>query len=177
MRKQWIVLGTAIVVCAAAACLGYRHSTSPVQITNEALSSLADDYNKVQAMAYTGMVELDWTDSIEVGGTLFFRVNDPELQTMADFKEVLNRVYVPSKAEEILSYCTETTGVLTEKDGVLYRADAYEMGWPLEPKANAAQREGDTITADITLAYNEPTPGILTLQKEAGVWKISDLSM
>lgn len=177
MKKQWIILGTAIVACAAAACLGYRHSTSPVQITNEALSSLADDYNKVQAVAYTGMVELDWTDSIEVDGTLFFRVNNPELQTMADFKELLNRVYVPSKAEEILSYCTETTGILAEKDGVLYRADAYEMGWPLEPKANAAQREGDTITADVTLAYNEPTPGILTLQKEADVWKIAEISM
>lgn len=177
MKKQWIVLGTAIVVCAAAACLGYRHSTSPVQITNKALSSLADDYNKVQAMAYTGMVELDWTDSIEVDRTLFFRVNDPELQTMAGFKELLNQVYVPSKAEEILSYCTETTGVLAEKDSVLYRADAYEMGWPLEMKVNAAQREGDTIIADVTLPYNEPTPGTLTLQKEAGVWKISDISM
>lgn len=172
-------VGIAVAICAAAAFALYQYTTSPLQAANKALTSLAGDYSKVQAVAYTGMVDLDSASGpIEIDGKPgFFRVMDPDVQTMADFEALLGRVYTQPKADEVLAYCTETTGVLAEKDGLLYRADAFETGWPLEQKASAARREGDTITADITLAYNEPTPGTLTLQKEAGAWKISDISM
>lgn len=178
-RKQLLMAaGAAVVICAAASVAGYRYMTSPLRVANQTLAAMAADYSKVQAVAYTGMVDLDAADVIEMdGGACFFRVTDPDVQTMAEFEALLSRVYTQSKAEEVLSYCTETSGVLTEKEGALYRMDGYEMGWPLEQKASGAQREGDTITADITLAYNEPTPGTLVLQKEAGSWKIADLSL
>lgn len=177
-KKYWIAAGAAVAICAAAVIAGYQYMTSPLRIANQTLAAVSEDYSKVQAMAYTGLVNLDSSESTDLNGKSgFFRVTDPDIQTMDDFKALLEQVYTQSKAEEVLSYCTETTGVLAEKDGVLYRADAYEMGWPLEQKAEAAQREGDTITADINLAYNKPAHGTLILQKEAGVWKIADVSI
>ena len=162
-------------LCLAAAAAVYATGASAVQTAREALAALQEDYSKVQALAYTGFVDLDSEAPAALDGVLYFPVEDGEVKTMADFHALLSRVYTQPKAAEVLDYCTGTTRVLTELDGRLYRADAYEMGWPIGAEVDAAQWDGDALTVQVTLEWNEPVPGVLTLRQEGGAWKIDGI--
>ena len=159
-------------VCLAAAAAVYATGASAVQTAREALAALQEDYSKVQALAYTGFVDLDTEAPAALDGVLYFPVEDGEVKTLEDVRALLGRVYTQSKAAEVLDYCTGTTRVLTELDGRLYRADAYEMGWPIGAEVDAAQWDGDALTVQVTLEWNEPVPGVVTLRQEDGTWKI-----
>ena len=162
-------------LCLAAAAAVYATGASAVQTAREALAALQEDYSKVQAIAYTGFVDLDAEAPALQEGVLYFPVEDGEVKTMADFRALLGRVYTQRKAAEVLDYCTGTTRVLTELDGRLYRADAYEMGWPIGAEVDGAQWDGDALTVQVTLEWNEPVPGVLTLRQEGGAWKIDGI--
>ena len=162
-------------VCLAAAAAVYATGASAVQTAREALAALQEDYSKVQALAYTGFVDLDTEAPAALDGVLYFPVEDGEVKTLEDVRALLGRVYTQRKAAEVLDYCTGTTRVLTELDGRLYRADAYEMGWPIGAEADAAQWDGDALTVQVTLEWNEPVPGVLTLRQEGGAWKIDGI--
>ena len=162
-------------VCLAAAAAVYATGASAVQTAREALAALQEDYSKVQAVAYTGFVDLDAEAPALQEGVLYFPVEDGEVKTMADFRALLGRVYTQPKAAEVLDYCTGTTRVLTELDGRLYRADAYEPGWPIGPELEGARWDGDALTVQVTLEWNEPVPGVLTLRQEGGAWKIDGI--
>ena len=162
-------------LCLAAAAAVYATGASAVQTAREALAALQEDYSKVQAVAYTGFVDLDGEAPVSLDEMLYFPVADREVGTMADFRALLGRVYTQRKAAEVLDYCTGTTRVLTELDGRLYRADAYEMGWPIGAEVDAAQWDGDALTVQVTLEWNEPAPGVLTLRQEDGAWKIDGI--
>ena len=162
-------------LCLAAAAAVYATGASAVQTAREALAALQEDYSKVQAIAYTGFVDLDGEAPVSLDGTLYFPVADREVKTMADFRALLGRVYTQRKAAEVLDYCTGTTRVLTELDGRLYRADAYEMGWPIGAEVDGARWDGDALTVQVTLEWNEPVPGVLTLRQEGGAWKIDGI--
>ena len=162
-------------VCLAAAAAVYATGASAVQTAREALAALQEDYSKVQAVAYTGFVDLDAEAPALQEGVLYFPVEDGEVKTMADFRALLGRVYTQPKAAEVLDYCTGTTRVLTELDGRLYRADAYEMGWPIGAEVDGARWDGDALTVQVTLEWNEPVPGVLTLRQEGGAWKIDGI--
>lgn len=162
-------------LCLAAAAAVYATGASAVQTAREALAALQEDYSKVQAVAYTGFVDLDGEAPVSLDGTLYFPVADREVKTMADFRALLGRVYTQRKAAEVLDYCTGTTRVLTELDGRLYRADAYEMGWPIGAEVDGARWDGDALTVQVTLEWNEPVPGVLTLRQEGGAWKIDGI--
>ena len=159
-------------LCLAAAAAVYATGASAVQTAREALAALQEDYSKVQAIAYTGFVDLDAEAPVSLDEMLYFPVEDGEVKTMADFRALLGRVYTQRKAAEVLDYCTGTTRVLTELDGRLYRADAYEPGWPIGAEVDAAQWDGDALTVQVTLEWNEPVPGVVTLRREDGAWKI-----
>ena len=163
-------------LCLAAAAAVYATGASAVQTAREALAALQEDYSKVQAIAYTGFVDLDGEAPVSLDGTLYFPVADREVKTMADFRALLGRVYTQRKAAEVLDYCTGTTRVLTELDGRLYRADAYEMGWPIGAEVDGARWDGDALTVQVTLEWNEPVPGVLTLRQEGGAWKIDGIA-
>ena len=120
-------------------------------------------------------VDLDSETEVVIQGTHYFRIEDEEIKTMEDFEALLRRVYTQRKAAEVLAYCVETTGILTEMEGRLYRADAYEIGWPIGPEVGSARKDGDTITVQVTLEWSESVPGILTLKQEGGDWKIDEL--
>ena len=162
-------------LCLAAAAAVYATGASAVQTAREALAALQEDYSKVQAIAYTGFVDLDAEAPALQEGVLYFPVEDGEVKTMADFRALLGRVYTQPKAAEVLDYCTGTTRVLTELDGRLYRADAYEMGWPIGAEVDGARWDGDALTVQVTLEWNEPAPGVLTLRPEGGAWKIDGI--
>ena len=162
-------------VCLAAAAAVYATGASAVQTAREALAALQEDYSKVQALAYTGFVDLDTEAPAALDGVLYFPVEDGEVKTLEDVRALLGRVYTQSKAAEVLDYCTGTTRVLTELDGRLYRADAYEMGWPIGAEVDAAQWDGDALTVQVTLEWNEPVPGVVTLRREDGAWKIDSI--
>ena len=162
-------------LCLAAAAAVYATGASAVQTAREALAALQEDYSKVQALAYTGFVDLDAEAPALQEGVLYFPVEDGEVKTMADFRALLGRVYTQPKAAEVLDYCTGTTRVLTELDGRLYRADAYEMGWPIGAEVDGARWDGDALTVQVTLEWNEPVPGVLTLRQEGGAWKIDGI--
>ena len=162
-------------LCLAAAAAVYATGASAVQTAREALAALQEDYSKVQAIAYTGFVDLDAEAPALQEGVLYFPVEDGEVKTMADFRALLGRVYTQRKAAEVLDYCTGTTRVLTELDGRLYRADAYEMGWPIGAEVDGARWDGDALTVQVTLEWNEPVPGVLTLRPEGGAWKIDGI--
>ena len=162
-------------LCLAAAAAVYATGASAVQTAREALAALQEDYSKVQAIAYTGFVDLDAEAPALQEGVLYFPVEDGEVKTMADFRALLGRVYTQPKAAEVLDYCTGTTRVLTELDGRLYRADAYEMGWPIGAEVDGARWDGDALTVQVTLEWNEPVPGVLTLRQEGGAWKIDGI--
>ena len=162
-------------LCLAAAAAVYATGASAVQTAREALAALQEDYSKVQAVAYTGFVDLDAEAPALQEGVLYFPVEDGEVKTMADFRALLGRVYTQPKAAEVLDYCTGTTRVLTELDGRLYRADAYEMGWPIGAEVDGARWDGDALTVQVTLEWNEPAPGVLTLRPEGGAWKIDGI--
>ena len=162
-------------LCLAAAAAVYATGASAVQTAREALAALQEDYSKVQAIAYTGFVDLDAEAPALQEGVLYFPVEDGEVKTMADFRALLGRVYTQRKAAEVLDYCTGTTRVLTELDGRLYRADAYEMGWPIGAEVDGARWDGDALTVQVTLEWNEPVPGVLTLRQEGGAWKIDGI--
>lgn len=163
-------------LCLAAAAAVYATGASAVQTAREALAALQEDYSKVQAIAYTGFVDLDAEAPALQEGVLYFPVEDGEVKTMADFRALLGRVYTQRKAAEVLDYCTGTTRVLTELDGRLYRADAYEMGWPIGAEVDGARWDGDALTVQVTLEWNEPVPGVLTLRQEGGAWKIDGIA-
>lgn len=163
-------------LCLAAAAAVYATGASAVQTAREALAALQEDYSKVQAIAYTGFVDLDAEAPALQEGVLYFPVEDGEVKTMADFRALLGRVYTQPKAAEVLDYCTGTTRVLTELDGRLYRADAYEMGWPIGAEVDGARWDGDALTVQVTLEWNEPAPGVLTLRQEDGTWKIDGIA-
>ena len=163
-------------LCLAAAAAVYATGVSAVQTAREALAALQEDYSKVQAVAYTGFVDLDAEAPALQEGVLYFPVEDGEVKTMADFRALLGRVYTQRKAAEVLDYCTGTTRVLTELDGRLYRADAYEMGWPIGVEVDGARWDGDALTVQVTLEWNEPAPGVLTLRQEDGAWKIDGIA-
>ena len=163
-------------LCLAAAAAVYATGASAVQTAREALAALQEDYSKVQAIAYTGFVDLDAEAPALQEGVLYFPVEDGEVKTMADFRALLGRVYTQPKAAEVLDYCTGTTRVLTELDGRLYRADAYEMGWPIGAEVDGARWDGDALTVQVTLEWNEPAPGVLTLRPEGGAWKIDGIA-
>lgn len=163
-------------LCLAAAAAVYATGASAVQTAREALAALQEDYSKVQAIAYTGFVDLDAEAPALQEGVLYFPVEDGEVKTMADFRALLGRVYTQRKAAEVLDYCTGTTRVLTELDGRLYRADAYEMGWPIGAEVDGARWDGDALTVQVTLEWNEPVPGVLTLRPEGGAWKIDGIA-
>ena len=162
-------------VCLAAAAAVYATGASAVQTAREALAALQEDYSKVQALAYTGFVDLDTEAPAALDGVLYFPVEDGEVKTLEDVRALLGRVYTQSKAAEVLDYCTGTTRVLTELDGRLYRADAYEMGWPIGAEVDGARWDGDALTVQVTLEWNEPVPGVLTLRQEGGAWKIDGI--
>ena len=159
-------------VCLAAAAAVYATGASAVQTAREALAALQEDYSKVQAIAYTGFVDLDSEAPAALDGVLYFPVEDEQVKSMEDVRALLGRVYTQSKAAEVLDYCTGTTRVLIEQNGRLYRADAYEPGWPIGAEVDAAQWDGDALTVQVTLEWNEPVPGVVTLRQEDGVWKI-----
>lgn len=159
-------------VCLAAAAAVYATGASAVQTAREALAALQEDYSKVQAIAYTGFVDLDTEAPAVLDGVLYFPVEDGEVKTLEDVRALLGRVYTQPKAAEVLDYCTGTTRVLTERNGRLYRADAYEMGWPIGAEVEGAQWDGDALTVQVTLEWNEPVPGVVTLRQEDGAWKI-----
>ena len=129
----------------------------------------------MQALAYTGFVDLDSEAPAALDGVLYFPVEDEQVKSMEDVRALLGRVYTQPKAAEVLDYCTGTTRVLTELDGRLYRADAYEMGWPIGAEVDAAQWDGDALTVQVTLEWNEPAPGVVTLRREGGAWKIDGI--
>ena len=162
-------------VCLAVAAAVYATGASAVQTAREALAALQEDYSKVQALAYTGFVDLDSEAPAALDGVLYFPVEDEQVKSMEDVRDLLGRVYTQSKAAEVLDYCTGTTRVLTELDGRLYRADAYEMGWPIGAEVDAAQWDGDALTVQVTLEWNEPVPGVVTLRREDGAWKIDGI--
>ena len=174
MKKNTLLLVIG-AVCLAAAAAVYATGASAVQTARQALAALQEDYSKGQAIAYTGFVDLDGEAPVSLDGMLYFPVADREVKTMADFRALLGRVYTQPKAAEVLDYCTGTTRVLTELDGRLYRADAYEMGWPIGAEVDAAQWDGDALTVQVTLEWNEPVPGVLTLRQEDGAWKIDGI--
>lgn len=159
-------------VCLAAAAAVYATGASAVQTAREALAALQEDYSKVQAIAYTGFVDLDSEAPAALDGVLYFPVEDEQVKSMEDVRALLGRVYTQSKAAEVLDYCTGTTRVLIEQNGRLYRADAYEPGWPIGPELEGAKWDGDALTVQVTLEWNEPVPGVVTLRQEDGVWKI-----
>ena len=163
-------------LCLAAAAAVYATGASAVQTAREALAALQEDYSKVQAIAYTGFVDLDAEAPVSLDEMLYFPVADSEVGTMADFRALLGRVYTQPKAAEVLDYCTGTTRVLTELDGRLYRADAYEMGWPIGAEVDGARWDGNALTVQVTLEWNEPAPGVLTLRQEGGAWKIDGIA-
>ena len=175
MKKNTLLLVIG-AVCLAAAAAVYATGASAVQTAREALAALQEDYSKVQAIAYTGFVDLDAEAPALQEGVLYFPVEDGEVKTMADFRALLGRVYTQRKAAEVLDYCTGTTRVLTELDGRLYRADAYEMGWPIGAEVDGARWDGDALTVQVTLEWNEPVPGVLTLRPEGGAWKIDGIA-
>ena len=162
-------------VCLAAAAAVYATGASAVQTAREALAALQEDYSKVQAVAYTGFVDLDSEAPAALDGVLYFPVEDEQVKSMEDVRALLGRVYTQPKAAEVLDYCTGTTRVLTELDGRLYRADAYEMGWPIGAEVDGARWDGDALTVQVTLEWNEPVPGVLTLRPEGGAWKIDGI--
>ena len=174
MKKNTLLLVIG-AVCLAAAAAVYATGASAVQTAREALAALQEDYSKVQAIAYTGFVDLDAEAPALQEGVLYFPVEDGEVKTMTDFRALLGRVYTQPKAAEVLDYCTGTTRVLTELDGRLYRADAYEMGWPIGAEVDGARWDGDALTVQVTLEWNEPVPGVLTLRPEGGAWKIDGI--
>ena len=174
MKKNSLLL-VVCAVCLAAAAAVYATGASAVQTARQALAALQEDYSKVQAVAYTGFVDLDGEAPVSLDGALYFPVADREVKTMADFRALLGRVYTQRKAAEVLDYCTGTTRVLTELDGRLYRADAYEMGWPIGAEVDGARWDGDALTVQVTLEWNEPAPGVLTLRQEDGAWKIDGI--
>ena len=159
-------------LCLAAAAAVYATGASAVQTAREALAALQEDYSKVQALAYTGFVDLDSEAPAALDGVLYFPVEDEQVKSMEDVRALLGRVYTQSKAAEVLDYCTGTTRVLIEQNGRLYRADAYEPGWPIGPELEGAKWDGDALTVQVTLEWNEPVPGVVTLRQEDGVWKI-----
>lgn len=159
-------------VCLAAAAAVYTTGASAVQTAREALAALQEDYSKVQALAYTGFVDLDSEAPAALDGVLYFPVEDEQVKSMEDVRALLGRVYTQPKAAEVLDYCTGTTRVLIEQNGRLYRADAYEPGWPIGPEVEGAQWDGDALTVQVTLEWNEPAPGVVTLRPENGAWKI-----
>ena len=159
-------------VCLAAAAAVYATGASAVQTAREALAALQEDYSKVQALAYTGFVDLDSEAPAALDGVLYFPVEDEQVKSMEDVRALLGRVYTQSKSAEVLDYCTGTTRVLIEQNGRLYRADAYEPGWPIGPELEGAKWDGDALTVQVTLEWNEPVPGVVTLRQEDGVWKI-----
>ena len=163
-------------LCLAAAAAVYATGASAVQTAREALAALQEDYSKVQAIAYTGFVDLDSEAPAALDGVLYFPVEDGEVKTLEDVRALLGRVYTQSKAAEVLDYCTGTTRVLIELDGRLYRADAYEPGWPIGPELEGAKWDGDALTVQVTLEWNEPVPGVLTLRQEGGAWKIDGIA-
>lgn len=163
-------------VCLAAAAAVYATGASAVQTAREALAALQEDYSKVQALAYTGFVDLDTEAPAALDGVLYFPVEDEQVKSMEDVRALLDRVYTQRKAAEVLDYCTGTTRVLTERNGRLYRADAYEMGWPIGPEVEGAQWDGDALTVQVTLEWNEPVPGVVTLRREGGAWKIDSIA-
>ena len=61
---------------------------------------------------------------------------------------------------------------MIEQNGRLYRADAYEPGWPIGPELEGAKWDGDALTVQVTLEWNEPVPGVVTPRREDGAWKI-----
>ena len=162
-------------LCLAAAAAVYATGASAVQTAREALAALQEDYSKVQAIAYTGFVDLDSEAPAALDGVLYFPVEDGEVKTLEDVRALLGRVYTQSKAAEVLDYCTGTTRVLIELDGRLYRADAYEPGWPIGPELEGAKWDGDALTVQVTLEWNEPVPGVVTLRREGGAWKIDGI--
>ena len=159
-------------VCLAAAAAVYATGASAVQTAREALAALQEDYSKVQAIAYTGFVDLDSEAPAALDGVLYFPVEDEQVKSMEDVRALLGRVYTQSKAAEVLDSCTGTTRVLIEQNGRLYRADAYEPGWPIGPELEGAKWDVDALTVQVTLEWNEPVPGVVTLRQEDGVWKI-----
>ena len=173
--KKKTLLFLACAVCLAAITAVYIARTTAARTADHALAVLFDDYCKVQEIAYTGFVDLDSETEVVIQGTHYFRIEDEEIKTMEDFEALLRRVYTQRKAAEVLAYCVETTGILTEMEGRLYRADAYEIGWPIGPEVGSARKDGDTITVQVTLEWSESVPGILTLKQEDGDWKIDEL--
>lgn len=174
MKKNTLLLVIG-AVCLAAAAAVYATGASAVQTAREALAALQEDYSKVQALAYTGFVDLDSEAPAALDGVLYFPVEDEQVKSMEDVRALLGRVYTQPKAAEVLDYCTGTTRVLTELDGRLYRADAYEMGWPIGAEVDGARWDGDALTVQVTLEWNEPAPGVLTLRQEDGAWKIDGI--
>lgn len=175
MKKNTLLLVIG-AVCLAAAAAVYTTGASAVQTAREALAALQEDYSKVQALAYTGFVDLDTEAPAVLDGVLYFPVEDEQVKSMEDVRALLGRVYTQPKAAEVLDYCTGTTRVLTERNGRLYRADAYEMGWPIGAEVEGAQWDGDALTVQVTLEWNEPVPGVVTLRQEDGTWKIDSIA-
>lgn len=175
MKKNTLLLVIG-AVCLAAAAAVYATGASAVQTAREALAALQEDYSKVQALAYTGFVDLDSEAPAALDGVLYFPVEDEQVKSMEDVRALLGRVYTQSKAAEVLDYCTGTIRVLTERNGRLYRADAYEPGWPIGAEVDAAQWDGDALTVQVTLEWNEPAPGVVTLRQEDGTWKIDGIA-
>lgn len=176
MKNQKRLLFITIIGSAIFLVIFFWSISVPENKANRILESMMLDYERIENLFYTGFIDLGEGD-VFIGESEYYLIQD-EYETLNDLEELLDRVYTNDMARKILSRSTEGDApIIIEREGRLYRKDAYEPGFPFEMPIEAATKiNNDEIRVEAASANNENFIICINLIKKGGQWKIKEIT-
>ncbi len=167
-----------ISIIGSAVCLAvfFWYIDAPKNKANRILESMMRDYERIESLFNTGFVNLG-EEAVFIGESEYYLIQD-EYETLDDLEELLDRVYTNDMASKMLAQNTEGDApIIIEREGRLYKIDAYAPGSPFEMPIEAATKiNNGEIKAEAASANNEDFIVCISLVREGGQWKINEIT-
>lgn len=172
MRRKWIF----IIACATVIFLMlFWYIGMPENKANRILKSMMHDYEKIEEIIFTGFVDLG-EQEVMIGESQYYLIQG-ECKNLNDLEKLLNKVYTKEMVKGILSWSMDGDDpIIIEHEGGLYRKDAYATGnsfiLPIKAIEKVSKEE---MKVKAVSANNEAFIVCITLKREEGKWKISEI--
>ena len=166
-----------IIAVAVVASITIVFTTSAVtddciSVANESLNDIIGNYGRIDSIVYTGFVDFS-EPPIEINDVQYFSMEN-DCNSLDELIQLISNVYTEEQTEKILMWCTDGDApLIIEREGKLYRQDAYATGTPFTLPVNEAKKlDNNTIEVVTDSDGNEGFIVKITLKIEGNKWKI-----
>ena len=166
-----------IIAVAVVASITIVFTTSAVtddciSVANESLNDIISNYGRIDSIVYTGFVDFS-EPPIEINDVQYFSMEN-DCNSLDELIQLISNVYTEEQTEKILMWCTDGDApLIIEREGKLYRQDAYATGTPFTLPVNEAKKlDNNTIEVVTDSDGNEGFIVKITLKIEGNKWKI-----